>query len=180
MNRANVLELGIVIGLASHPQTVMEGLWEQALEALAGQESRLRAVIVFVDDGSQPVLPPSPLVTVVALKPKAGGRLRRLASSLSRKQGALGVVGRLMRDNLYSRSVAKSLAAQRQAVVRLCAADVVVSADTAADRAVWCLRKRSSGKLMHGPFAMMTALRATNAVQSSPESFSSGVSANES
>ncbi|MET4004163.1 hypothetical protein ABIB48_002901 [Arthrobacter sp. UYCu511] len=170
MTPVNVIDLGIVIGLASHPQTALDGLWNQALVALDGDATRLRAVVLFVDDGSQPVVSPSPFVTLMSLTPGSGGTLHRLTTPLSRRKGVFGVVGRLLRDNLYSRRVAKSVAVQRDAVRLLCAADVVVSADTAADRAVWNLRQHSCAELMHGPFAMMAALRKRGPAAALPES----------
>lgn len=170
MTAVNAIDLGIVIGLASNPQTALEGLWNQALDALAGDAPRLRAVVLFVDDGSQPVVAPSPFVTLVSLTLPAEGTAHALAASLSRRNGAVGVVGRLLRDNLYSRRVAKSVSAQLEAVRRLCAAEVIVSADTAADRAVWRLRRHSRADLMHGPFAMKAALLTSGPASALPAS----------
>ncbi|RAN79308.1 hypothetical protein B5P43_15460 [Bacillus sp. SRB_336] len=153
------LRLGIMVGNVAHPQTVIDGLWTQATGALGTPGPQLVAVAVYVDDGGPGVVLPRPGLSVVALDLKPAGRLAGGTVLLAARKGAIGVAGRLLRDNLQSRRVARALAAHAQARRALSDADVVVSSDPAADRAVWLLRKRSQAQLMHGPVAMMHALR---------------------
>lgn len=155
------VKLGMVIGLGSHPQTVIDDLWTQAQTALGGAAGRLSAVVVYVDDGAHHVVPRGVSMQLVGLRPKTQGGLSSMALKLSAKPSIVGIVGRLLRDNLHSRSVANAVATHTEGRALLSISDVVVSADPAADRAVWQLRKRSSAQLMHGPFAMMSALRKT-------------------
>lgn len=153
------VQLGIVLGRSTHPQTVIDDLWRQANNCVAGFNRPLNAVVVYVDDGGQAAVPPSRAVAVVPLRLAAAGKLSAMADSLGRSKGVPGIMGRLLTENLYSRRVARALKTHADTERRLCSSDVIVSADPAADRSVWRLRTRSSAKLMHGPFAMISALR---------------------
>lgn len=161
MNGDTEVKLGMMLGLVSHPQTVIDDLWAQAQAALGGEARRLSAVVVYIDDGTHHVVPRGNSMQLVGLKEKTQGGLAAMAQKFSGQASTAGIIGRLLRDNFHSRRVAKALVAHTEARSLLCGSDVVVSADTAADRAVWQLRKLTSAQLMHGPFAMMSALRKT-------------------
>lgn len=156
--------LGIVVGLTGHPQTVINDLWMQAHSAVAKASIDLKGIAVYIDDGRTVLVSPSQALTLVGLRLKPRGLITTVARAMSAKPGVAGVIARLIDDNLCSRRVAKALAKESMLCQRLCLANVIVSADTAADRAVWEFRKRSSAELMHGPFAMMAALRLANPV----------------
>ncbi|AIY01249.1 hypothetical protein ART_1650 [Arthrobacter sp. PAMC 25486] len=155
------VKLGMMLGTASHPQTVIDDLWTHAQTALGGTAGRLSAVVVYVDDGTHHVVPRGMPMEMVGLRPKTQGALASMAQKLSTKASVAGIIGRLLRDNLHSRRVANALSVHPEGRALLCGSDVVVSADPAADRAVWQLRNLTSAQLMHGPFAMMNALRKT-------------------
>lgn len=159
MTRPSAVQLGIVLGRSARPQAVIDDLWRQASNCVAGSRRPLNAVVVYVDDGGQVAVPPSPEVALVPLRLSPAGKFSAMAESLGRSKGILGAVGRLLKENLYSRRVANALKANACAEQRLSSSAVVVSADPAADRSVWRLKKLSSAKLMHGPFAMISALR---------------------
>lgn len=155
------VKLGMMLGLVSHPQTVIDDLWAQAQAALGGEAGRLRAVVVYISDGEHHVVPRSTSMQLVCLQARPQGALASMAQKLSTQASVAGIIGRLLRDNLHSRRVAKALAAHAEGRALLCGSDVVVSADPVADRAVWQLRNTTAAQLMHGPFAMMGALRKT-------------------
>jgi hypothetical protein len=71
----------------------------------------------------------------------------------------VGVAGRLLRDNLESRSLARTLSGRVDLQEKFRSSDVVVAADLTADRSVWQLRNSTGAGLVHGPIAMLHALR---------------------
>lgn len=162
------VQLAIVLGLASHPQTVIDDYWGQAQNCFVGSTQQLRAVVVYVDDGKAAVIPSNDRIVTVAIRVAPGGRPAAVVQALGRCRGALGAIGRLLTDNLRSRRVAKAVAQHSDLRRALCASDVVVAADPAADRAVWQFRNQTSALLMHGPFAMVSALRRRVAGQHCP------------
>lgn len=159
MTQPQKIQLGIVLGRSARPQTVIEDLWRQAESCVSGLNRPLTAVVVYVDDGAQHPVPPGPEVTLVPLRLSATGKFSAMAGAVGRSKGIPGIVGRLLTENFYSRRVARALKVHPETERQLCSADVIVSADPAADRSVWRLRNRSSAKLMHGPYAMVNALR---------------------
>lgn len=159
MTPPQAVQLGIVMGRSTRPQTVIEDFWRQAESCVSGLNRPLNAVVIFVDDGTELPVPPSPAVTLVPVRLAATGKFSDMACAMGRGSGIPGVVGRLLTENFHSRRVARALKAHPEAERQLCSADVIVSADPAADRSVWRLRNRSSAKLMHGPYAMVSALR---------------------
>lgn len=159
MTPPQAVKLGIVLGRSTRPQMVIEDLWRQAESCVSVLNRPLNAVVIFVHDGTELPLPPNPDVTLVPIRLSATGKFTDMAGAMGQGKGIPGVVGRLLTENFYSRRVARALRSHPDTERQLCLADVIVSADPAADRSVWRLRKRSAAKLMHGPYAMVSALR---------------------
>ncbi|WP_144671006.1 hypothetical protein [Arthrobacter sp. U41] len=153
------LRLGIVVGRSPHPQATLDNLWSRALESVEPTERQLSVTAAYVAGAGPAVVRSAPGLELVPLVPAGPGRLESVLSALSRKGGPLGIAGRLARDNWESRQLAKAVARSAGLQTALLAADVVVAADVAANRAVWQLRCRTAAPLVHGPIAMMHALR---------------------
>ncbi|MCQ9163017.1 hypothetical protein [Arthrobacter sp. STN4] len=136
----------------------IDELVRQAREAVSDFGIALHCVAGYVQGPSvrEPVSHDE--VVVVGLGVPAAGRLGALVESLAARPGPLGIAARLAKYNLASRRVARALKANRELTNIFCRADVIVSADPEADRAVWKLRRRTDARLMHGPFAMANAL----------------------
>ncbi|XAS66174.1 hypothetical protein V3C33_11735 [Micrococcaceae bacterium Sec5.7] len=100
-------------------------------------------------------------MSVVVIEPPGEGHIASLAASVAGRPGPLGAAGRLLRDNLGSRRLAKTVAKRKELVEVFCSSAVVVAADLTADRAVWQLRNRTGAELVHGPIAMLHAIRQT-------------------
>ena len=159
MKSTGTLRLGIVVGRSPNPQATLNDLWRRAEDAVAATGTRLSGeALVVAGPGSTPVSPAAGL-DVVALPPSAPGRLDGVIAAVAGKGGPLGIAGRLVRDNRESRQLARSVAARAELQAALLTADVVVAADVSANRTVWQLRRRTAAPLVHGPIAMMHALR---------------------
>lgn len=157
------IHLAIVLGHASHSQTVIGDLWAQARNCLDGSDQRLSAVAVYVDGETNNVVPAEGDLTLVAVRVASEGRAAAFVEALGKYKGPVGVIGRLLGENMYSRRVARAIDRDPEVRQKLCTADIIVSADPAADRAVWQFRKQTSALLMHGPFAMAAAIRQRSA-----------------
>lgn len=152
------INLAILLGRSERPDMAIDELWRRAQSAVAEYGVPIRCVAVYPHPPHETARPNIRDVDVVELKVAALGRIGKLMSSLAVKPGLLGIVGRLAKYNLASRRVARALEADRRLIDIFCRADVIVSADPEADRAVWLLRQRTNARLMHGPFAMANAL----------------------
>jgi hypothetical protein len=158
---AKPLHLSIVVGRSTHPQAVIDDLWKRALGTLGQETGPVTGTAVYAFDGEPTVTVPDDRLSVVPLAKPRAGRLTRLAAAAATKPGPAGVIGRLFRDNLESRALAKALAARADLQAQFRRSDVVVAADLTADRSVWQLRNSTGAGLVHGPIAMLHALRET-------------------
>lgn len=152
------IQLAILLGPCERPDMAIDELWRGAQSAMADNDvpvhcvagyARLPQSVETVSHGD---------IDVVELEVSAPGRVGALVDSLAAKPGPVGIAGRLAKHNLASRRIARALKTDRQLVDIFCRADVIVSADPEADRAVWILRRRTNARLLHGPFAMANAL----------------------
>jgi hypothetical protein len=158
---AKPLHVSIVVGRSSHPQAVIDDLWNRAVGAVGQQASQMTGTAVFVYDGEATVTAGDDRLSVVPLAKPRGGRLTSLVSAAAAKPGPVGVAGRLLRDNFESRGLARTLAGRVDLQEKFRNSDVVVAADLTADRSVWQLRNNTRAGLVHGPIAMLHALRET-------------------
>ncbi|MFP3459424.1 hypothetical protein R5O87_01090 [Arthrobacter globiformis] len=161
MTSAKALHVSIVVGRSSHPQAVIDDLWNRAVGAVGQQAGRITGTAVYAHDGGSAVTAGDDRLTVVPLAKPRGGRLGSLVSSAAGKPGPVGVAGRLLRDNFESRGLARTLAGRVDLQEKFRSSDVVVAADLTADRSVWQLRNNTGAGLVHGPVAMLHALRET-------------------
>lgn len=99
---------------------------------------------------------------VLYLEVKAAGRLAALAQSAAGKAGPIGILGRLLRENLDSRRLQKAFRRRPDLAELFLDAAVVVAVDVVANRTVWSLRRASTADLMSGPGAMVHAIRRQN------------------
>lgn len=152
------IQLAILVGRGERPDMAIDELWRRAQSAVADHDASIQCVAGYVQLPRAAEAPSHGEVDVVRLLLPAEGRVDGLVNSLAARPGPLGIVGRLAKYNLASRRVARALKADRRLTDVFCAADVIVSADPEADRAVWMLRRRTGAHLMHGPFAMANAL----------------------
>lgn len=161
MTATTTLHLSIVVGRVGHPQVVIDDLWKRADGAVGPLGITLTGTAVYVIGGASNVSIPDHRLRVVPLAKLGGGRLISLISVTAEQPGLMGVAGRLIRDNIESRRLARTLAGRKdlQAIFRR--SDIVVAADLTADRAVWHLRNNTGASLVHGPIAMLHALRET-------------------
>jgi hypothetical protein len=136
----------------------IDELWRRAQSAVANHDVPVHCVAGYARPPQAAGTVCHGNVDVVGLEISAPGRFGALVDSLAAKPGPLGIAGRLVKYNLASRRVARALKKDHQLMNIFCQADVIVSADPEADRAVWMLRRRTSARLMHGPFAMANAL----------------------
>jgi hypothetical protein len=116
---------------------------------------------VYAHDGNPTVAAVDDRLTVVPLVKSRAGRLAALVSAAAGKPGPVGIAGRLLRDNFESRDLARTLAGRVDLQEKFRKSDVVVAADLTADRSVWLLRNNTRAGLVHGPIAMLHALRET-------------------
>ena len=161
MTSAKPLHVSIVVGRSSHPQAVIDDLWNRAVGAAGQHAGRMTGTAVYAYDGTPAVTAGDGRLTVVPLARPRAGRFALLLSAAAGKPGPLGVAGRLLRDNLESRGLARTLAGRADLQENLRSSDVVVAADLTADRSVWQLRNNTGASLVHGPMAMLHALRET-------------------
>lgn len=84
MNGDTEVKLGMMLGLVSHPQTVIDDLWAQAQAALGGEARRLSAVVVYIDDGTHHVVPRGNSMQLVGLKEKTQGGACRNGAKIQR------------------------------------------------------------------------------------------------
>ncbi|WP_104136324.1 hypothetical protein [Arthrobacter sp. ZGTC131] len=159
MRDGKSLHISILVGRSAHPQAVIDDLWNRAAAAVGDAGGHISGTAVYTHDGETTVTPADDRVSVVALPKPRAGRLTSLVSALASKAGPVGVVARLVRDNLESRRLARTMAGRADLVETFSASDVVVAADITADRSVWQLRNRTAAGLVHGPVAMLHALR---------------------
>lgn len=162
MTATGTVRVAIVLGRNAHPQATLDDLWARARDAVEPAGLQLSGTaLVLAGAGSLPtgggtlqVLPVPP-----ATPGRLGAAVGNAVDTAARKGGPLGIAGRLVRDNLESRRLSRSVARRGELQAALLGADVVVAADVAANRAVWRLRRRTAAPLVHGPVAMMHALR---------------------
>lgn len=159
MTEQKPLRLSILIGRGAHPQAVVDDLWSRAT-GLADQNGyRLTGTVVYQQHDGPPVRPADERLKVVALPKTRAGRVTSLLSEAARRPGPVGIAGRLVRDNIESRQLAAAVTRGKDLLDTLCGSDIVVAADLIADRSAWQLRKRTDAELVHGPIAMLHALR---------------------
>jgi len=161
MTSAKPLHLSIVVGRSSHPQAVIDDLWRRAVEVVGEQAGQMTGTAVYAYVGSPTVTAGDDRLSVVPLAKPRGGRVTSLVSAAAGKPGPVGVAGRLLRDNFESRALARTLAGRVDLQEKFRSSDVVVAADLTADRSVWLLRNSTRAGLVHGPIAMLDALRET-------------------
>ncbi|MFE4542133.1 hypothetical protein [Arthrobacter sp. NPDC056727] len=161
MTSAKRLHVSIIVGRSGHPQAVIDDLWKRAVGAIGHQAVQVTGTAVFVSDGGFAVSVPDDRLRVVPLLKQGVSRLDALLAAAAVKPGPVGIAGRLMRDNVESRRLARALARRADLQQAFRDSDVVVAADLTADRSVWQLRNRTAAGLAHGPIAMLHALRET-------------------
>lgn len=152
------IQLALLLGPSERPDMAIDELWRRAQSALADHDVPVHCVAAYARSPRSEGTVRHGDVDVVELAVGAPGKLGALVDSLAAKPGPLGIAGRLAKYNLASRRIARALNANRQLADTVCRADIVVSADPEADRAVWMLRRRTNARLLHGPFAMANAL----------------------
>jgi hypothetical protein len=158
---AKPLHVSIVVGRSGHTQAVIDDLWNRAVGAVGPQAGQMTGTAVYVHDGKPSVTARDDRLTVVPLAKPRGSRFALLVSAAAGKPGPLGMAGRLLRDNFESRGLARALAGHSGLQEKFRTSDVVVAADLTADRSVWALRSQTPASLVHGPIAMLHALRET-------------------
>lgn len=159
MTERKPLRLSILIGRGAHPQAVMDDMWSRAIGVADQNGYRLTGTVVYMHQNGPPVLPGDERIKVVALPKPRAGRVTSLLSEAARRPGPVGIAGRLARDNMESRQLAGAVASGKDLLDTLCGSHIVVAADLIADRSAWQLRKRTDAELVHGPIAMLHALR---------------------
>lgn len=157
MTSVKALNLTFVVGRTTHPQSVIDDLWNRALGA--SEATPVEGTAVYVADGGSRVTTGDNRLSVVALAKPGPGRMTALLSSAARKPGPVGIAGRLLMDNLDSRSVARAVAGRPDLQETFRRSDIIVAADLTADRSVWQLQKLTEARLVHGPVAMLHVLR---------------------
>jgi hypothetical protein len=159
MTNKKCLEISILVGRSEHPQAVIDDLWKRAVGVVDKERWQVMGTAVYVQDGSVTVTSPDDGLSLVPLEAPREELVAKLSSSVSRKPGPAGAAARLAQDNLASRRLAKAVARRKDLVDAFCGSAVVVAADLIADRAVWQLRNQTDAELVHGPVAMLHALR---------------------
>lgn len=159
MNQAKPLHISILVGRTGHPQAVIDDLWSRATRAADPAAWQVTGTAVQLCE--DPAEPPRPVEGMQVVQIIAGDNMRlgAVLDALATRSGPIGMVGRLVRENVKSRQVARTLARHRDLLATFETSDVVVSADASADRAIWRLRKRTGAQLVHGPSAMVHAIR---------------------
>jgi hypothetical protein len=159
MTTKKSMRIGILVNAGQHNQAVIDDLWGRALSCLDPLEWDVRGTAAYIGAPGELFVEPGSPLDLVPVEQTVAGRPARIVASLAAKPGPVGVVGRLLRDNLRSRGVARAVAQRKDVLAALAASDVVVSGDVSGDRAVWQLRKRTRAGLVHGPVAMVHAIR---------------------
>jgi hypothetical protein len=159
MTGGKSLHISILVGRGAHPQAVIDDLWNRAASAVGESGGRISGTAVYTHDGEPAVTAADDRVNVVALQNPRAGRFATITSALASRPGPVGVVARLLRDNLESRRLARMVAGRADLMDTFRESDVVVAADLTADRSVWQLRNRTAAGLVHGPVAMLHVLR---------------------
>jgi hypothetical protein len=153
------LRVSILIGEVSHAQAVVDDLRHRAAQASGRSARHLRVEALCIGTPLDGIPQDDDNAGVSWIQPAKPSLVVNRVGVLADKPGPLGIIARLMRDNLESRRVAGALARQRNLVALVRESDVVVAADPSADRAVWLLRRSSGAYLVHGPAAMSHAIR---------------------
>lgn len=153
------LHLSIVVGRSSHPQAVIDDLWKRVVATVDQGASLVTGTAVYASDGGPAVTAHDERLDILPLAKLRSGRFAALLSVAAGKPGPVGVAGRLVRDNVESRRLARTLGRHAELQKIFLASDIVVAADITADRSVWKLRKRTGAELVHGPAAMLHVLR---------------------
>lgn len=157
MTSDKALHLTFVVGRTKHPQSVIDDLWKRASGVV--EAAAVEGTAVYMDDGGSTVTIGDSRLSVVALAKPRPGPFTALLSSATRKSGPVGIAGRLLTDNLESRRVARAVAGRSDLQEAFRKSDIIVAADLTADRSVWQLQKLTDARLVHGPVAMLHALR---------------------
>lgn len=157
------LNISIVAGDVSHAEAVFDDLRTRACGALDAAGWLVQLTIIHVGDTEGSPTPEIPGTLLVPIPASGPGPAQRLFHKLAAKPGLVGILGRLLRDNLESRRVARSLFRHQDIVGAVQGSAVVVSADPSADRAVWLLRHQTGAHLVHGPIAMVHAIKVLTA-----------------
>lgn len=158
MKETETIQLAILLGRSERPDMAIDELWRRAQSAVAEHDVRVHCVAAYARLPQAADTVSHGEIDVVGLEVAAPGRFGIVVDSLAAKPGPLGIAGRLAKYNLASRRIARALKTDSQLTGVFRQADVIVAADPEADRAVWMLRRRTSARLMHGPFAMANAL----------------------
>jgi hypothetical protein len=153
------INVSIVVGRISHAQAVIDDLRQSAMGAgvSAAWTVNVSVFQVGTGPGDPRAAGDSPQVVQIQAGRPVPGSSR--VGALAGAPGPVGVVGRLVRDNLESRRVAMAVFQRNDVLAGLRGSAVVVAADPSADRAVWQLRKLTGAHLVHGPAAMLHAIR---------------------
>lgn len=159
MNQPKPLAISFLLDGGSHPQAVIDDLWNRARGAIDPERWTLTGTAAYVAGPGTVLTAPGGDLALVAIAGVETGRIGSLLSSAAAKPGPAGVMGRLLQANLRSRQVARAVARRPDLAGVFAGSAVVVSAHVSADRAVWRLRKRTTAELVHGPVAMVHALR---------------------
>lgn len=159
MTNKKCLEISILVGRSAHPQAVIDDLWKRAVSVVDQGKWKITGTAVYLQADSAGVTSPDDGLSLVALPAPHEGPVAKLSSSVSIKPGPVGAAARLAQDNLASRRLAKTVASRKDLVEGFRGSAVVVAADLIADRAVWQLRNQTDAELVHGPVAMVHALR---------------------
>jgi hypothetical protein len=152
------LHVCIVVGRSAHPQAVIDDLWKRASGA-QGESGQITGTAVYASGGGPSVIVQDDRLSVAPLEKPGGSVFIAPATAAAGKPGPVGVIGRLLRDNFESRRLARTLAGRADLQEAFRGSDIVVAADLIADRAVWQLRNQTDAVLVHGPVAMVHALR---------------------
>lgn len=152
------IKLAVLLGHGERAGTAIDELWRRAQSAVEAYDVRLSCVAGYsqMPHETQNIVRSG--IESFGIMIPAYGRLDGFADLLTTKSGPFGIMGRLARYNLRSRRLGRALQSDPKIKDIYCSADVIVSADPEADRAVWMLRRSTTARLMHGPFAMANAL----------------------
>ncbi|MGP9502578.1 hypothetical protein ACT3TS_10235 [Specibacter sp. AOP5-B1-6] len=156
---SKTIHVAMLVAGKDRADLAIQDLWRTAQLAVPAHV-RLTGTAVYVAGPGEPVLAGQLGLDVVQLEIRGESFAGRAALALATRPGPLGVVGRLLDYNLASRRPARAMARNQALTERLCASDIVVSADQRADRALWKLRNKTAASLIHGPFAMANVLSA--------------------
>ncbi|PYI39815.1 hypothetical protein CVS30_03915 [Arthrobacter psychrolactophilus] len=154
-----ILNISIVAGQTQHPEAVFNDLCSRARGVIDSSAWTLALTIVHVSDGSEHIQVDESDTTLASLSAAQQGKAASVCALLAGKPGPVGILGRLLQDNLESRRVARSLINNKSLMAQLRSSAVVVSADPSAIRSVWGLRKQTGAHLVHGPIAMVHAIK---------------------